>query len=271
MLDGIVFGTIGWVMSNPDDNTDFFGQLLQVFFEDVVARTIASSSVTQDQNGCGVRIVILSLDIPPISDRITGKFASVLAGTQGDEAGVSFEIIDAVRDDHPFSQAGKVVVQGLQFFQGVQVTVTIEIAQILFLLGVHTENRVVGKLEIRNQSSDILKLFISVRNLLHRSFLLSLATAVISEVITLHGLFQANIPIIYGGLISVGIAYTLQVVAQREAHPAHAAIILSLEAVFAAVGGWLILDETLSMRGSFGCALMLAGMLLSQLRTYIFR
>jgi drug/metabolite transporter (DMT)-like permease len=101
--------------------------------------------------------------------------------------------------------------------------------------------------------------------------ILSLVTAIISEVIMLQGLFQANIPIIYGGLISVGIAYTLQVVAQRDAHPAHAAIILSLEAVFAAVGGWLILGESLSMRGSFGCALMLAGMLLSQLRTYIFR
>jgi drug/metabolite transporter (DMT)-like permease len=100
---------------------------------------------------------------------------------------------------------------------------------------------------------------------------LSLITAVITEVITLHGLFLATIPIAYGGLISVGIAYTLQVVAQRYAHPAHAAIILSLEAVFAALGGWLILGETLSARGLLGCSLMLGGMLLSQLRTYIFR
>jgi drug/metabolite transporter (DMT)-like permease len=100
---------------------------------------------------------------------------------------------------------------------------------------------------------------------------LSLLTAVITEVITLHGLFLATLPIAYGGLISVGIAYTLQVVAQRYAHPAHAAIILSLEAVFAAFGGWLILGETLSSRGLIGCSLMLAGMLLSQLRTYISR
>jgi drug/metabolite transporter (DMT)-like permease len=100
---------------------------------------------------------------------------------------------------------------------------------------------------------------------------LSLITAVITEVITLHGLFLATIPIAYGGLISVGIAYTLQVVAQRYAHPAHAAIILSLEAVFAVLGGWLILGETLSERGLLGCSLMLAGMLLSQLRTYVFR
>lgn len=94
---------------------------------------------------------------------------------------------------------------------------------------------------------------------------LSLVTAIIMETITLNGIFQAAIPILYGGVLSVGIAYTLQVVAQRHAHPAHAAILLSLEAVFAAIGGWIILGETLSARGLFGCGLMLAGMLLSQL------
>ena len=94
---------------------------------------------------------------------------------------------------------------------------------------------------------------------------LSLVTAAIFESNTLEGLFQAAIPILYGGALSVGIAYTLQVVAQRDAHPAHAAILLSLEAVFAAIGGWIILGEVLSTRGLFGCSLMLAGMLLSQL------
>ena len=72
-------------------------------------------------------------------------------------------------------------------------------------------------------------------------------------------------PILYGGVLSVGVAYTLQVVAQREAHPAHASILMSLEAVFAALGGWMVLGETLSLRSGVGCALMLAGMLLSQL------
>jgi drug/metabolite transporter (DMT)-like permease len=63
----------------------------------------------------------------------------------------------------------------------------------------------------------------------------------------------------------VGIAYTLQVVAQRHAHPAHAAILLSLESVFAAVGGWLVLGEAMSGRSMTGCALMFTGMLISQL------
>ncbi|MFC1829132.1 DMT family transporter [Thermodesulfobacteriota bacterium] len=95
--------------------------------------------------------------------------------------------------------------------------------------------------------------------------ILSLITAIVFEVISLQGLYQAAIPILYGGVLSVGVAYTLQVVAQKNAHPAHAAILLSLEAVFAALGGWVLLGETLSMRGLFGCSLMLSGMILSQL------
>jgi drug/metabolite transporter (DMT)-like permease len=63
----------------------------------------------------------------------------------------------------------------------------------------------------------------------------------------------------------VGVAYTLQVVAQEKAKPAHAAIILSLEAVFAAIGGWVILDENLTGRAMTGCILMFCGMLVSQL------
>jgi drug/metabolite transporter (DMT)-like permease len=95
--------------------------------------------------------------------------------------------------------------------------------------------------------------------------LLSLITAVIFEEIVLNALLQAVVPILYGGVLSVGVAYTLQVVAQQNAHPAHASILFSLESVFAALGGWLILNETISPRGLVGCVLMLSGMLLSQL------
>jgi len=95
--------------------------------------------------------------------------------------------------------------------------------------------------------------------------LLSLATASIFEEIALNTLLQATIPILYGGVLSVGVAFTLQVVAQQNAHPAHAAILFSLESVFAALGGWLIINETIGSRGLVGCALMLSGMLLSQL------
>jgi drug/metabolite transporter (DMT)-like permease len=101
--------------------------------------------------------------------------------------------------------------------------------------------------------------------------LLSLATAVALETMAWEGLRRAAIPILYGGLASVGIAYTLQVVAQKDAHPAHAAIFLSLEAVFAALGGWLMLSEQLTPRAFAGCIFMLAGMLISQLWGFLRR
>lgn len=72
-------------------------------------------------------------------------------------------------------------------------------------------------------------------------------------------------PILYGAFLSVGLAYTLQVVAQRTADPSHAAVILSLEGAFAALGGWLVLNEILTPRDLVGCGLMLAGTLVSQL------
>lgn len=93
---------------------------------------------------------------------------------------------------------------------------------------------------------------------------LSAVTAIVVEPIRLEAIAAAAPAILYSGLISVGVAYTLQVVAQKDADPTHAAIILSMEAVFAAVGGWLILNETFSVRGLIGCGLVLAGMLLSQ-------
>jgi drug/metabolite transporter (DMT)-like permease len=97
---------------------------------------------------------------------------------------------------------------------------------------------------------------------------LSMVTALIFEDIVISGLSQALVPILYGGLFSVGIAYTLQVVAQKHAKPSHAAIILSMETVFAAIGGALLLSENLGGRGYFGCALMFAGMLLTQVKNF---
>ncbi len=96
--------------------------------------------------------------------------------------------------------------------------------------------------------------------------ILSLAVSLIIETPTLSGAIAGWQPILFAGLVSVGIAYTLQVIAQKNAKPSHAAIIMSLEAVFAAIGGVWLLDESLSPRAWIGCGLMLAGMLLSQVK-----
>lgn len=90
------------------------------------------------------------------------------------------------------------------------------------------------------------------------------ASAVTGESYAWQGIRDAMWPILYGAFMSVGIAYTLQVVAQKTAHPAYVSIILSLETVFAAIGGWLILGETFTTRVVAGCIVMLAGILVAQ-------
>ncbi|MBU8869625.1 MAG: DMT family transporter [Gemmatimonadales bacterium] len=94
--------------------------------------------------------------------------------------------------------------------------------------------------------------------------LLSLLGALIFESFQWPAIRAAAVPILYAGILSVGVAYTLQLVGQRHAQPAHAAIILSFEAVYAVIGGWLILNEGLTPRAMIGCALMLAGVFLAQ-------
>ena len=93
---------------------------------------------------------------------------------------------------------------------------------------------------------------------------LSLAAGLAWEKATVGGLMRGAVPILYGGLLSVGVAYTLQVIGQKYAKPSHSAVILSMESLFAALGGFLILRENLGLRGYVGCGLMIAGVLLSQ-------
>ncbi len=97
---------------------------------------------------------------------------------------------------------------------------------------------------------------------------LSMSTAFILERTTWQMVYNALIPILYGGIMSVGVAYTFQIMGQRLAPAAHAAIILSTESLFAALGGWLILSEVMTSRQIAGAVLMLAGVVISQIRKF---
>jgi drug/metabolite transporter (DMT)-like permease len=99
--------------------------------------------------------------------------------------------------------------------------------------------------------------------------LLCTVSALVLEWGTWDGLLKAAPSILYAGVLSTGLAYTGQVVAQRHAPPADAAIIMSLESVFAALSGWLVLNETLTGQQLLGCVLMFAGMLLAQVSSFV--
>jgi drug/metabolite transporter (DMT)-like permease len=94
---------------------------------------------------------------------------------------------------------------------------------------------------------------------------LSLLAAIVFEPIALSAIIAAAVPILYAGVFSAGIAFTLQVVCQRTSPPSHAAIVMSLETVFAALAGYLILHERFTPRDLVGCALMFTGLMIVQL------
>jgi drug/metabolite transporter (DMT)-like permease len=95
--------------------------------------------------------------------------------------------------------------------------------------------------------------------------LLSLAAAPFAGTHASSGLEAALLPVLYSGLFTVGVAFTLQMTGQAGTTPSRAAIFLSLETVFAAIAGAVILGERLGSRELLGCALMLSGTILSQL------
>ena len=95
--------------------------------------------------------------------------------------------------------------------------------------------------------------------------ILSLIFAFILEDIEFSAVKSAGIPILYGGIMSVGVAYTCQILGQRDADPTFASIVFSTESVFSAIGGAILLNEIMSGRGYLGCVLIFIGIVLSQL------
>lgn len=104
------------------------------------------------------------------------------------------------------------------------------------------------------------------------SFIQFVTTAALSWAGTLiegsmdwNGAGQAWIAVLYAGIGSVGVAYTLQAVGQQWVPPTRASLIMSLESVFSVIGGALLLGETMTVRGYLGCALIFAGIVLAQI------
>ena len=94
---------------------------------------------------------------------------------------------------------------------------------------------------------------------------LCLLPALLVERPSLSAILGAWGPILYAGILSSGVAYTLQIVGQKNVQPTIASLILSLESVFSVLAGWVVLHQALSAREALGCALMFAAILLAQL------
>ena len=93
----------------------------------------------------------------------------------------------------------------------------------------------------------------------------STAAAFLFETPTLAEFGENLLPLAYCGVLSSGVAYTLQILGQKDLNPAIASLIMCLESVFSALGGWLLLHQSLSLRAGFGCVLIFSAVVLAQL------
>ena len=89
--------------------------------------------------------------------------------------------------------------------------------------------------------------------------------ALVVEEPTISGILAAWLPIAYAGVMSCGVAYTLQIIGQKGMNPTVASLILSLESVISVLAGWLLLNQTLSVKEIIGCVIMFAAIILAQL------
>ena len=94
---------------------------------------------------------------------------------------------------------------------------------------------------------------------------LSVPSALLTETVDASLIAACWLPLGYAGVLSMGVAYTLQIVGQKRVAPSAAALLMSLESVFAALFGWLLLHETMTRAEELGCALVFAAVIISQL------
>lgn len=97
------------------------------------------------------------------------------------------------------------------------------------------------------------------------SGIVCMGIAILKEAPDFVAIFQAAIPILYAGVMSCGVAYTLQIIGQKHMKPTVASLILSLESVISVLAGWVILHEVLTGRQLLGCILVFGAVILAQL------
>ena len=95
--------------------------------------------------------------------------------------------------------------------------------------------------------------------------ILSGVMMLLTETPSMQNIFAAWMPILYAGVLSCGVAYTLQIVGQKDFNPTIASLILSLESVFSALAGWVILNQALSERELLGCVLIFCAIIMAQI------
>ena len=110
-FDRIVLRAVARVVSHSDFNSQVVDELLQVLFEKILCRRIASATIAQQENGPSVRVASVADTLPVPVEAVAGEFARVVAQADVDMAAIAKEVVDAVRNNHTGSPTGKVMVK----------------------------------------------------------------------------------------------------------------------------------------------------------------
>ena len=94
---------------------------------------------------------------------------------------------------------------------------------------------------------------------------ISLPFVLLTETVDMQNLLNCTVPLLFAGVLSMGVAYSLQIVGQKSLEPTTASLIMSLESVFAVLGGWWLLNERMAAHELTGCVLVFAAVVISQL------
>jgi hypothetical protein len=131
-LLGIVLRRVGWIMRHPYLQASLLRKPFECRFEEAGAYTMASSPITQEQQRAGVRIVCLTLCMPPLTQAVTRKFTGIVARPQVDIPMILLQIINAMWDDHPLRQTWEVMVKRFHDPLCVQRAGTVQMTDQLF-------------------------------------------------------------------------------------------------------------------------------------------
>jgi hypothetical protein len=177
VLDRVVLRTPGRIVDHANLHLESVRQFLQVIFEEVATRLIASSSIAQHQDRCCLGIFHTSILLPPVRDALTREATGVVTRPEVDVTDVFLQVVDAVGVCDPFCQGRKVMVERVNRFLRVKLSVAKQVADQLLFLGIDADDRVVRVLVLGSKTGDLAELRIPLRMAFGLQFLLRLASA----------------------------------------------------------------------------------------------
>jgi len=159
-------------MNDKKSDTQFVGKVHKILLDDSVRAGVRASAVAQDNKGAGIGVLPLQMILPYSCDVVADKPGRVVTDSQRHVAYIPGYIVDAVRNNLPVGEGGKVVVIGLWLTIGKGLSFSLEVPQHLLLLGVNANDGKSSHLRFFADGGDAPELFITVLDLLHRKVLI---------------------------------------------------------------------------------------------------